>query len=271
MKMRITKAAVLSPCLWHSREVLRDDRQEERPRGPRWGRGARRGPSRDDPGKGEAAATKNSPPPSLPSSLPPSLSSVPSHRPLGGPPVAAYIGAARVAAGVARPFFQPWAALGKEADSPLRRCHGFGTLRRLPPGQEPVLQKLNSESSVSSSSSCCSDAVNVTDQEKTFHGLPDLIDKYWWIKSFFHSEPSPPPVGRKTLSASSYICISAVPTVEKDSVMDLLTEMLHTDLFFQEAWDLPNVWIQLQEENKSFRKVEKCAFKIFVSSLNDTA
>ncbi|NWS97737.1 PDPFL protein, partial [Mionectes macconnelli] len=33
-------------------------------------------------------------------------------------------------------------------------------------------------------------------------GLPDLIDKYWWIKSFFHSEPSPPPVGRKTLSAS---------------------------------------------------------------------
>ncbi|NWU81675.1 PDPFL protein, partial [Onychorhynchus coronatus] len=32
--------------------------------------------------------------------------------------------------------------------------------------------------------------------------LPDLVDKYWWIKSFFHSEPSPPPVGRKTLSAS---------------------------------------------------------------------
>ncbi|NXQ35826.1 PDPFL protein, partial [Alaudala cheleensis] len=32
--------------------------------------------------------------------------------------------------------------------------------------------------------------------------LPELIDKYWWIKSFFHSEPSPPTVGRKTLSAS---------------------------------------------------------------------
>ncbi|NXT68808.1 PDPFL protein, partial [Chaetops frenatus] len=31
-------------------------------------------------------------------------------------------------------------------------------------------------------------------------GLPD--DKYWWIKSFFHSEPSPPTAGRKTLSAS---------------------------------------------------------------------
>ncbi|NXH03577.1 PDPFL protein, partial [Loxia leucoptera] len=32
--------------------------------------------------------------------------------------------------------------------------------------------------------------------------LPELIDKHWWIKSFFHSEPSPPTVGRKTLSAS---------------------------------------------------------------------
>ncbi|NXG89569.1 PDPFL protein, partial [Stercorarius parasiticus] len=29
-----------------------------------------------------------------------------------------------------------------------------------------------------------------------------LIDKCWWIKNFFHSEPSPPTVGRKTLSAS---------------------------------------------------------------------
>ncbi|NXF21639.1 PDPFL protein, partial [Rhodinocichla rosea] len=29
-----------------------------------------------------------------------------------------------------------------------------------------------------------------------------LIDRHWWIKSFFHSEPSPPTVGRKTLSAS---------------------------------------------------------------------
>lgn len=36
-------------------------------------------------------------------------------------------------------------------------------------------------------------------------GLPDLIDKYWWIKSFFHSEPSPPTVGRKTLSASRWV------------------------------------------------------------------
>lgn len=50
---------------------------------------------------------------------------------------------------------------------------------------------------------------------------------------------------------------SAVPTVEKDSMMAFLTEMLRTDLFFQEAWDLPNVWVQLQEENKTFRRVEK--------------
>ncbi|NXX68063.1 PDPFL protein, partial [Spizella passerina] len=33
-------------------------------------------------------------------------------------------------------------------------------------------------------------------------GLPELMDKHWWIKNFFHSEPSPPTVGRKTLSAS---------------------------------------------------------------------
>lgn len=54
-------------------------------------------------------------------------------------------------------------------------------------------------------------------------------------------------------------------------MLALLTEMLRTDLFFQEAWGLPNVWVQLQEENKTFRRVEKCIFKIFVSSLNDIA
>ncbi|KAF2985169.1 hypothetical protein EK904_007483 [Melospiza melodia maxima] len=67
----------------------------------------------------------------------------------------------------------------------------------------PRTARLNSESSVSSSSSCCLDTVNITDQDKALHGLPELIDKHWWIKSFFHSEPSPPTVGRKTLSASS--------------------------------------------------------------------
>ncbi|XP_065485598.1 pancreatic progenitor cell differentiation and proliferation factor-like protein [Caloenas nicobarica] len=61
----------------------------------------------------------------------------------------------------------------------------------------------NSESSVSSSSSCYSDPVNITDQDNAFHELPELVDKYWWIKSFFHCEPSPSNVGRKTLSASN--------------------------------------------------------------------
>ncbi|XP_015711054.1 pancreatic progenitor cell differentiation and proliferation factor-like protein isoform X2 [Coturnix japonica] len=81
--------------------------------------------------------------------------------------------------------------------------HGFSTLRRMPPGQEPVLPQQNSESSVSSSSSCCSDPVSGAEQDKAFHGLPELLDKRWWIKSFFHCEPSPPTFGRKTLSASS--------------------------------------------------------------------
>ncbi|NXE47924.1 PDPFL protein, partial [Casuarius casuarius] len=32
-------------------------------------------------------------------------------------------------------------------------------------------------------------------------GLPELLDKCWWIKIFFHCEASPPAVGRKMLSA----------------------------------------------------------------------
>ncbi|NXX53956.1 PDPFL protein, partial [Scopus umbretta] len=39
-------------------------------------------------------------------------------------------------------------------------------------------------------------------KRQSLSGLPELIDKCWWIKNFFHSEPSPPTVGRKTLSAS---------------------------------------------------------------------
>ncbi|XP_077208560.1 pancreatic progenitor cell differentiation and proliferation factor-like protein isoform X2 [Paroedura picta] len=63
--------------------------------------------------------------------------------------------------------------------------------------------RLNSESSVSSSSSsCCSDSMNFSDQEKAFHGLPEVFEKCWWIKHFFQCE-SPQNVGRKTLSASS--------------------------------------------------------------------
>ncbi|NXN99515.1 PDPFL protein, partial [Rhinopomastus cyanomelas] len=60
----------------------------------------------------------------------------------------------------------------------------------------------NSECSLSSGSSCCLDAGNTAEQDKAFHGLPEFIDKHWWVKSFFHSEPSLPGAGRKTLSAS---------------------------------------------------------------------
>lgn len=62
-------------------------------------------------------------------------------------------------------------------------------------------------------------------------------------------------------------CQQAVPTVELDSMLASLSEILYTDLFFQEAWDLPNVWVQLQEENKTFGRVEKCIFKRFLNSL----
>ncbi|KAM6458270.1 pancreatic progenitor cell differentiation and proliferation factor-like protein [Liasis olivaceus] len=64
--------------------------------------------------------------------------------------------------------------------------------------------RLNSDSSVSSnSSSCYSDPVPLSDQEKNHHGLPEIFEKCWWIKNFFHCEPTPQDVGRKTLSASS--------------------------------------------------------------------
>lgn len=63
----------------------------------------------------------------------------------------------------------------------------------------------------------------------------------------------------------------AVPTVEYDSMLALLTGILHTDFFFQEAWGLPSVWVLLQEENKTSRRVENCIFKIFFSSLSDMA
>ncbi|XP_038246649.1 pancreatic progenitor cell differentiation and proliferation factor-like protein isoform X1 [Dermochelys coriacea] len=65
--------------------------------------------------------------------------------------------------------------------------------------------RFNSESSVSSgSSSFCSDPVNFSDQEKAHHGLPELFDKCWWIKNFFHSETSASSnVNGKTLSTSS--------------------------------------------------------------------
>ncbi|XP_027529945.1 pancreatic progenitor cell differentiation and proliferation factor-like protein isoform X2 [Neopelma chrysocephalum] len=112
-------------------------------------------------------------PPYLSPSFLPSLSSVPPHRPLGGPPAAAHIGAARVAGGTAHPSTR--GLLSEKRRIP----HCAAAMASVP-------------------SAGCLLAKN-----QYYRRLPDLIDKYWWIKSFFHSEPSPPPVGRKTLSASS--------------------------------------------------------------------
>ncbi|XP_020646635.1 pancreatic progenitor cell differentiation and proliferation factor-like protein [Pogona vitticeps] len=64
--------------------------------------------------------------------------------------------------------------------------------------------RLNSDASVSSSSSsCCSEPLTYSDQDKHLHGLPEVFDRCWWIKSFFHCESAPQTVSRKTLSASS--------------------------------------------------------------------
>lgn len=59
-----------------------------------------------------------------------------------------------------------------------------------------------------------------------------------------------------------FLCIF----LQYQQLMAFLTEMLHTDVFCQEAWGLPNVLVQLQEEDKTFRGVEMCIFKIFLSS-----
>ncbi|NWY64611.1 PDPFL protein, partial [Erithacus rubecula] len=59
-------------------------------------------------------------------------------------------------------------------------------------------QYYRSECSAGPGAACLSNVVGFS----PLAGLPELIDKYWWIKSFFHSEPSQPTVGRKTLSAS---------------------------------------------------------------------
>ncbi|XP_032559944.1 pancreatic progenitor cell differentiation and proliferation factor-like protein isoform X2 [Chiroxiphia lanceolata] len=181
MKMRITKAAALSPRLWHSREVLRDDGQEERQRGSGRGRGALRGPTvpgRPEQGLGDSSqglslSFFSSFSSSLSPSFLPSLSSVPPHRPLGGPPAAAHIGAAPVAGGTAHPS-----------------TRGLLSEKRRIPNCAAAMASVPSAG--------CLLAKN-----QYYRRLPDLIDKYWWIKSFFHSEPSPPPLGRKTLSASS--------------------------------------------------------------------
>ncbi|XP_010221123.1 PREDICTED: pancreatic progenitor cell differentiation and proliferation factor-like protein, partial [Tinamus guttatus] len=81
------------------------------------------------------------------------------------------------------------------------REHPGQPLRSHPRDMREHPARQNSECSVSSGSSLCSDPGNVPDQHKT-PGLPELIDKSWWIRSFFHCEPSLPTVGRKMLSAS---------------------------------------------------------------------
>ncbi|CAM4503660.1 unnamed protein product [Lepidochelys olivacea] len=100
--------------------------------------------------------------------------------------------------------------------------------------------RLNSESSVSSgSSSFCSDPVNFSDQEKAHHGLPELFDKCWWIKNFFHSETSASPnMSGKTLSTSS-CCKLTLPAV----VIRIQTTP------FSKAQGLSDGCIQLCEEN----------------------
>ncbi|XP_053571007.1 pancreatic progenitor cell differentiation and proliferation factor-like protein [Bombina bombina] len=49
--------------------------------------------------------------------------------------------------------------------------------------------RLNSESSVCSSSS--SEQGLPMDQEKSYQGLPEMIEKCWWLKNFFHCEQVP--------------------------------------------------------------------------------
>ncbi|NXR49758.1 PDPFL protein, partial [Hippolais icterina] len=67
-------------------------------------------------------------------------------------------------------------------------------------------QYYRSECSAGLGAACCPQTPPCPSLPSSFlsawGGLPEVIDKYWWIKSFFHSEPSPPAVGRKTLSAS---------------------------------------------------------------------
>ncbi|XP_063779773.1 pancreatic progenitor cell differentiation and proliferation factor-like protein [Pseudophryne corroboree] len=48
--------------------------------------------------------------------------------------------------------------------------------------------RLNSESSICSSSS---DSGIPTDLEKSHQGLPDMVEKCWWLKNFFHCEQVP--------------------------------------------------------------------------------
>ncbi|XP_029447116.1 pancreatic progenitor cell differentiation and proliferation factor-like protein [Rhinatrema bivittatum] len=65
--------------------------------------------------------------------------------------------------------------------------------------------RLNSESSVSSSSSSCNgpNPGNLLDEEKANHGLPEMSEKCWWLKNFFHCETVPSSSVRIDMSSVS--------------------------------------------------------------------
>ncbi|KAM5157956.1 pancreatic progenitor cell differentiation and proliferation factor-like protein [Mantella aurantiaca] len=48
--------------------------------------------------------------------------------------------------------------------------------------------RLNSESSVCSSNS---DSGLSAESENPYSGLPEMVEKCWWLKNFFHCEQAP--------------------------------------------------------------------------------
>ncbi|KAE8598732.1 hypothetical protein XENTR_v10016917 [Xenopus tropicalis] len=59
--------------------------------------------------------------------------------------------------------------------------------------------RMNSESS---DSSIGSDMGLPMDNEKPHQGLPELIEKCWWLKNFFHCEPVPCPSVQINMSSN---------------------------------------------------------------------
>ncbi|XP_068093467.1 pancreatic progenitor cell differentiation and proliferation factor-like protein [Hyperolius riggenbachi] len=57
--------------------------------------------------------------------------------------------------------------------------------------------RLNSESSVCSSTS---DSGLPTEPEKPHQGLPEFVEKCWWLKNFFHCEQVPVSTVRISIS-----------------------------------------------------------------------
>lgn len=61
--------------------------------------------------------------------------------------------------------------------------------------------RLNSESSVCSNNSD-------TEPEKPHAGLPEMVEKCWWLKNFFHCEQAPMPSLRINISNESWLPFS---------------------------------------------------------------